>query len=639
MLRRISHLFAEHPALIALVTLVSYWIIGWLGTFATAQILIDGTPLKTAEIKDGRVHLIPGLADYRGLSFVSPAGELIRHSGYQLVASKIFPSILNRDVVSLYDATFMPESAVSPDGHRIQRLVAKNIAFYRLALGDPAYITRDPQKFGAVAIKFDHTLGCLFLNLLRYRALLIAIVFVLALLNALPRISKTQSKIISAGIFCYLTTWAVAFHPGLFTFDSIHQLTNAATLNFDTMHPPIMALIAAAAMRSIGTPALILVQAAIGLLGIILLIKNLAKEHPHSATITILVLALLLSPLFPFTPYLFTFWKDAWTAFVVVWIMVLILKDTAPHFASKTTTLALLIALLLFTLLRHNAIVMIPLWFGVILWWFTKHLSFSRSRSFLLSLGITAGLCIAPSAVNYLAKAKKVFGSNQIYLLELLGAQQINPEIAKIAPFLNSHIIDPDWQAHFDLDRNDQLFGWGTPAIVSSQIGTFDADIPEIRGEYINAWYSWPRTMLQIKLTIFWKFLLAPRAPYANGITDNNLGLQFNPKFQATREVLFWLTERVWNSSARILCAPLFNILAFLVLVAVRCPRLNRPQTLCLSIIWGALYLIYAFACPAAEYRYLFPGILLGTIASLTSLATRVSERAERTTQPSEKSP
>jgi hypothetical protein len=229
------------------------------------------------------------------------------------------------------------------------------------------------------------------------------------------------------------------------------------------------------------------------------------------------------------------------------------------------------------------------------------------------------GFAAAPTLLNWAVNAKPIYGSNQIYLLELLGAQKANPRIAAMTPYLNSQITDPEWRDHFDLSRNDQLFGWGTPAIVSDKVGTFDIDAEELRAEYWKTWKIHPLEMVLVKLKIFEYLLTSPRSPYANGITDNSLGIRFNDDNRGIRNTLFWLTERVWNSSSRILCSPTFNILSFLFLVLLRLKTFSSsPPLILVSAIWGGLYLVFLLACPTAEYRYLFPAILLGTVVVIT---------------------
>lgn len=605
------------------LALFVYLTFGWLSSLATGTLFLDGAPLSLTETPEGRVLVTGGLADYRGLSFFTKDGRLIRHSNYQLVTTDKFPSILNRDIGTLYDATFYLTSADDTQDPPTLLLETSNLAFNRVAAGSPPFITKDPERFAKAEVIFDSSLGPIFLAAGRYRALITVTILLVGLIYSVRRLTISWAWF-GGALACYLATWIVAFQPGLFTNDSIRQLTNASNLQFDNMHPPFMALVAAPFLKFLSIGLLVKIQATVGIAGIALLVWQLLQgyEAKRRSVITAAIVCVILSPLFPFTPYLFSFWKDAWAGIATIWIGNIFIW-TPRSFTSKLAALfALTGAVLVLTLLRHNSLALAPIWLVVFFITFRKSFQLNKSLAGTLALGLLIPIGLGPSLLDRVLRVTKTDTMNQILLLEILEAQRREPQLAAVTPFTTAQIIDPQWRYSFNLDRNDQLFGWGTPSIVTKKVGTFDYRVAELREEYWAAWSKFPGTMLASKIGIFKALLTRPRSPYANGIIENKLGIRFSDNYAQTRSVLFWATERAWNSSARLLSLPIVQLMLVLAALVFRRSR-NLITVLPVAALLGlclGLYMIYFLACPTAEYRYIFPAILLGHLLAFSAM-------------------
>lgn len=593
--------------------------LGWISSLATGTLLVDDQPLNISGVPNGQVHIASGLADYKGLSFFTPDGKLLRHSNYILTTTAELPNIQRPEVTALYDGTFLLEPVYSGDQIVTHHLRAVNLPFYRLASGTPPVVTNDANRFAKIAIQFDSPLGWYYMLAGRYRALVTTIIVLVGILVNFCQIKKFWEVFIPIATLGYAAIWWGAFQPGLFSGDSIHQLHNATSMHYDTMNPPFMAAIAHL-FFSLGLTinSLITAQLIFGLAGIHAFIWHLTPTFGAQRKIaSAIIFALILSPLFPFMPYLLTFWKDAWAGIAIVWAAAFMLCPQKPS-DSKTAkflgVFGFFIAALIFTLVRHNAILLAPLWSLAGFIYLKRSTYLNNFRSAVLSAIFGGVLLGSQSICAYLLNAERLEASNQIYLLELLGVQYNNPNFAINTPLVTSSIVDPQWRAHFDLSRNDQLFGWGTPQVVSPEIGKFHEPVPNLAKEYWNTWRIAPIELLKVKFRTYYLLLTAPRSPYANGIATNDLGLAFAPQYSDLRNMLFWVTERTWNSSARILATPMTGLIATFLMMIVEIVKFKGTEaTSMLSVIALSLglYMVFFLACPSSEYRYLFPAMLL----------------------------
>lgn len=613
-----------------LIAVVSFLVLGWISEHATGRLLLDGKPIDLKATPHGRVLVRSGLADYKGLSFFTRKGALLRHSGYKLIASSDVPSILNRNLVTLYDGTFMLEPVFKEDKLASHYLKATNLPFYYLASGSPPYVTTEASKIANATIIFDSPLGWYYMLAGRYRALIATLLLLFAFLKALPRTTLLGQRIVWASTIAYVATWATAFHPGLFTADSIHQLTNGATLNFDTMHPPFMAAVGAIFFKlGISIYWLIYLQMIVGLSGLTALYWQLTRSLKYRASATAWLVCLTISPLFPLTPYFISFWKDSWAGIAGLWAAAALLSAPEPPRARIFSTTALVAAALLFSLVRHNSIILSPLWAAIIFFQLRNQLKLNLAKSAAYSAVIGLVLLVSQQAIIKLTGATIIHASNQIYLLELLGTKFQGDEFGPKTPYLMANIVDPDWRVHFDLSRNDQLYGWGAKQVVSGNVAKFTEPVPELIKEYWNGWKTAPLSMILVKLKIFYLLLSDPRSPYSNGIATNSLNIKFSESFAATREVLFWITERVWNSSNRILALP---ITSFALLTLLFISNLlnwgggkNRRKILSVYALCLGLYLVFLAACPSSEFRYLFPATILALPIILAKVTAAMS--------------
>ncbi|MGI8470329.1 MAG: hypothetical protein ACR2N3_17965, partial [Pyrinomonadaceae bacterium] len=167
--------------------------------------------------------------------------------------------------------------------------------------------------------------------------------------------------------------WQI-YYPAIMSPDSIDQYGQALEGNFVDWHPPLMSIVLAAIFKiggGIGT--LIFLQCLAALFGLRSAFslslrffsgQNISKQSSQLiATISTVVF------LIPFlTPFMFIsviFWKDAWLAIMLLWIISYLLwlflnleSFSKRNFIIHILLLSLISAMMI--LVRHNAFVTIP---------------------------------------------------------------------------------------------------------------------------------------------------------------------------------------------------------------------------------------------------------------------------------------
>jgi hypothetical protein len=149
--------------------------------------------------------------------------------------------------------------------------------------------------------------------------------------NTLKQFYLRQVSLWQTVLLCLtaIITWRI-YYPGIMSPDSIDQYEQALTGNFVDWHPPLMAIVLWMVMKLGGDIAvLILIQSLFALFGLRSLLSlslQFFSDSPASrqiaGSIAFAVTILFLIPfLSPFMFFSVSFWKDAWLAILLLWII------------------------------------------------------------------------------------------------------------------------------------------------------------------------------------------------------------------------------------------------------------------------------------------------------------------------------
>lgn len=623
--------------ILALLPLVLSYL---FSNLATCSILIGGQPLvidaghppspTTPQIFIAQ----SGLSNFRGLSFRTPDGQFVRHSGYQLILSTYAPTPEFTDPLFIRDSTFLLEPVMRDGKLLTHTLKPSNLPFYGISSAQPPTLTIGGAA--PVTLKFTHQYGWYCMLLGRYSPLLSAILLVWALFSlpmfrqsSSPSSAEQLAKSVNFTAISTLATLAVlvayllfvraAFFPGLFTNDSIFQLNSGLKNTYDTWHPPAMSWLAGIILKSgLSLESMMTAQLCIGAVGFFILIYSLLSVTPYTKrlTITTLISLLFFSPLFPFAPYLVTFWKDAWAGITIIWAAITIILIQRSKQGFYPLIFLYSITALLFTVTRHNSILIAPIW-GLILYVILGSKTPRHKPRIIASFVFSLALLTAQPLTNSLLRAKQTFPEEGLYGTELLSALKLDPSFAALIPYTVSQIAVPNWQEQFQFGSVGAVYGWGTKRIMKPGYADQSIGDPALRREYRSAFIHAPWLLIKVKLLGFLRLLYHPIAPYADGIAENDLGIHFDRNSALQRASLYWILDRIWGSSYALLLMPLVT-LTLLVLLTIRDLLLTfktttAPASLPLNLLAVSLFFIFLPFSPEAEYRYLFPALFLAT--------------------------
>lgn len=422
---------------------------------------------------------------------------------------------------------------------------------------------------------------------------------------------------VAAGV----AVWKV-FFPANMPYDGITQFRHAWTGQFDNWHPPLMAItlhLFLKAGRNIG--ALTLVQCLAGLFGLRALVLAWLRAFfgPRfpplwGEGIAVLITAVLLLPVSPLSYYLTTFWKDSWSAFVLLWLCAVALRIASdPEAAAREpwgrARIALLLALsAALGLVRHNALVLLPL-VGLVLW------SATRRASRRLALGLTVAPLLAfgvsEAALERIFHVQDSHLERHVMAFDLVGICAMSEEACGEMPFIRRHVLVPNLRERY-VPGNLALTFWSEPPV-------FDAsalwDPESLREAYLRTAWNHPLLFVRLKLEAFEPLLglQGPNFYFYDGISPNEFNLRPNERFAPVRaalaESLRAITHHRWLRLVSSI--HLVWIVIDVVWIAVLLATPGRRSLALVLLLPLAFYLSYLLSAPARDYRFMYPATLV----------------------------
>ncbi|MGA2619714.1 MAG: hypothetical protein ABSF26_19050 [Thermoguttaceae bacterium] len=442
---------------------------------------------------------------------------------------------------------------------------------------------------------------------------------------------------------CLLLAWYLwkVFAPALMSFDSVYQYDEAVTGHYDDGHPPIMA-ISIAAVRAMGGDLqhLMLLQCMAVVLGVSCLAYECCRRvaGPRlgavpAAGVALGVLGILLAAWSPFAVYAMTFWKDVWLLACFCWIGALVLNlmrtsARLPTAGGCCKWVACLLVMTLALMVRHNAIVVAPL-FGVLL---------AASFRPVVKARYLAVIALLPWACAWGLKTtiQRVFQVQTVSLvrfpisLDLLTLCATYPEAVDALPYTKQNLT-ADYRAKY------------TPGCWGRCMGMarrrYFLDTVQLKNDYYQAITKFPWQLLVAKAASFCvHFQENSSIKFADGlypfpVRGSMYHFQPDPAYAAVRELRLQQMNDLFRDSpwpfAKHLPWLTIDLAICLVLVGGwwfrRRPAWGRMALLALvpAVYCGSFFL----ANVAADFRYMYAatlGVQAAVLAALLALAALI---------------
>jgi len=417
-----------------------------------------------------------------------------------------------------------------------------------------------------------------------------------------------------------LVLWRL-FFPGFMSADSIAQYEQAVLGDYSDWHPPLMSLVLRAAMGvGVTIGLLMLFQCLAGVFGIRALASGVLKQlfgdritPRRAAWLSFLVLLALLVPVTPLAFYLMTFWKDAWAMILLLWIGALSLDlDQRPEGSGRRMLLLVVLAAAL-GLVRHNAIVTLPL-VGLVL--FVRSRQLGRPAALALAAAPLVLWFTAGAAIDRVFRVEKMNPDSQIMMLDLVGLCAEGRKVCQQLPWTHRHILD---EASLATYRPGDLgfILWDEP----KHIDLAFREYPPLKAEYRRAVLRFPHLLLKVKLEAFATMLGHDRTFYFfhSTIVDNPYKLGLNMRFERERQWLSRITGAVgghpllrWISGVHLVWIVVNALLIAGLLVKARRSGEERLRFLALVLLVPlAYYFSYVMATPIHDFRFMYPSTLV----------------------------
>jgi hypothetical protein len=427
-----------------------------------------------------------------------------------------------------------------------------------------------------------------------------------------------------------LLVWRL-FFPGLMSQDSISQYGQAVTGLYNDWHPPLMAVVLRTVLGLGGALGLLMLgQCLAGVFGL----RALAREQMEllygdrlpprrAAWLSLLVPLLLLAPLSPLAFYLMIFWKDAWAAVFLLWIGALAISLFRRGMERRRVALLLLLSVLL-GLVRHNAVVILPV-LGLVLWLGLRRAGAGRPAALAVAAAPLALWLVANPVIDALFQVRKMHPDSQIMVLDLVGLCAADGAACAELPWTRSHIRDEAGLARYRPGDIGFIF-WDVPSPVDPAMRL---DYPRLRAEYLHAARRFPGELARVKLAAFKTLLGIDKTSYFfhDTIVENPYGLRLNDRFARARQSLAWRVAKVGEAPVlRWICGVHLvwigvNVLWVIGLLALSFrPGGERYRFLaCLLLVPLGYYLSYLAATPTHDFRFMYPSTLMLQCVTLSS--------------------
>ena len=435
--------------------------------------------------------------------------------------------------------------------------------------------------------------------------------------------------------------WLI-FRPALMSPDSLQQYGQALRGQFNTWHPPIMAILLRLVLQCGGTiGALMFAQCLAGVFGV----RALAAAFLRSLSdgrrsvlatewLALLITLLLCVPVTPLIFYLMTFWKDAWLAILLLWVGALslsVLDNRVVHTqrgaAAKTILLSLLMAFA--TLTRHNAIVLLPVFMLIGLRIALRHRLRWPAAWGLLPLALTAG---GPVLMKTTFPVHQSYLGNHVKVMDLLGLLMLDPSLRAELPYTSAHLPDNAYQRYYHFGYLGEVIDHTPPVLNPGLLEpTYNEDLDR---EYWQAVRRHPGLIAAVKWRAFQALLGYPQVHYLiqAHLDKNAYGLELNPTFESWRKWLLAVVGTViiaprvrWISTVHLvwLSLGLGGFAAGLVVWFVKRwrgaragapPAAVRSDAIANHLLLLALPLAYYFshllAVGSWDFRFMYPATL-----------------------------
>ncbi len=425
--------------------------------------------------------------------------------------------------------------------------------------------------------------------------------------------------------------WRV-FYPGMLSKDSINQYQQAVQHRYNDWHPPLLAICLSGVMALGGDiQHLVLCQAILGMLGVFYLARNVlrltgagAVSQAWAALLALAVLGFLLIPFSPLPIHLITYWKDVWLLIDLSWLGVValaLLEDSSPQlnrsFLAKVAAFLVLAALA--PVVRHNAIVLLPVFSGLLMLFMAQVVRWRYAVAGLLVpplcyLGINEtiyqGFHVEKSAIG-----SAMPGAELVRLA--IGHPETRPAFPYTSSYLSDNYQDPR------IEKYNCIY-WQKCV----QPGYLEHP-EQIWQDYWSAFRAYPLWLTRVKIAAFlYHFRENHCLKIWPAMQPNDYGLHFEPRFQRLRN---WFIAKATGSFSHRWWRWLFtehlvwftvNLVAVVLFLAAGVVRRNRrllamallglcPLGYCLS------YLVF---CPCADFRYMYPATLFVQVVSLATI-------------------
>lgn len=444
-----------------------------------------------------------------------------------------------------------------------------------------------------------------------------------------------------------LLLWVV-FFPGLMSTDSMVQYGEALTGQYRDWHPPLMSILLhlVLVLRG-GLGTLMLAQCLAGAFGVRALVRSALAFFQGDrlpagrvAWLSLAVLLLLLVPVTPVAFYLMTFWKDVWAMVFLLWMTALLL-DLHRLGPSPGRLLAIAVLAAALGLVRHNAVVVLPL-IGVAVWAAVRR-RLGRPAAAAWAVAPLALFLAAEPLIDHAFAVEKHHPESQVMVLDLVGLCAADRAACpRWLPWTWAHVLDPGALAAYRPGDVGFIY-WDQPPHVDPAMGD---DYPRLRAEYLAAVRAHPEMFARVKVEAFETLLGRRKTEYFihQSIVWNPYGLSLGRAFAPVRRNLFATASGVgWNRWLRWISAVhLVWILANLAWVAglleawLQTREEKYAFLAAVLLIPLAYYLSYLAATPGHDFRYMEPATLLiqCVTASWVLGELAVRELARRTSTP-----
>lgn len=420
--------------------------------------------------------------------------------------------------------------------------------------------------------------------------------------------------------------WQI-YYPAIMSPDSIDQYGQALEGNFVDWHPPLMSLVLAFIFKvggGIGT--LVFIQCLAALFGLrsafsfsLRFFSNRNISKPSSQLIATICVIIFLIPFL--TPFMFisaTFWKDAWLAIMLLWIISYLFwlflnleSFTNRKFIIHILLLSLISAMMI--LVRHNALVILPV-IGLIIAAFCR-IKFGNIGLIFGILPLLLGFVLNP-IVDGVFNVQHVRAGNLVVASDLTTMLLLYPELRAEYPATIRHQNTPR----------------KTPKDLIIELGN---DNTELQNEYARTFSNYPSQFLFAKLYRFGQMLSVQNAwkqKLAYDIISNQYGLKINENHREIRYKLNSLSAEtgnkwyfIWFSGLHVVWL-ILNILAatyFLTRVFVK-RNLESVFTFLLFLVPLSYYFSYLLAATTPDYRFMYPATLLMQVSIISLLLSRI---------------